>query len=327
MDINAAFDKLQQNVNASPEAVTEARRRRDLFRGTFGSEDDVEETVPSGSFARGSQNDPINDVDIIVVYDETEHEGWGTPGPSAEEALTHVQDRVKALLGVSEGSVSKEVRLTRGQNHSVKCWLDDPDAKLAFTVDVTPALRVDEETLLIPEKNSSCWIQTAPEHLNRVIAERHTDWNKFVGQVRVVKRWGADQQTEMKSLLLEVLALHHLPKETRSKALARFFAAGASAVLSPVEDPAGLCGEIQPDLDRDAAARHFTKASEAAWRAVEAEDRGETDRAACLWSSIFGDIFPEPPGGCSNGNGAKAVGGAAASVHRRPIRDAPQGGQ
>jgi hypothetical protein len=327
VDIDAAFDELQTEVNAPPESVTEARRRRDLFRDAFGGEGDVTETLPSGSLARGSQKDPINDVDVIIVFDGNDHPDWGLPGSSAGEALDHVQQRVHELLGETDGSFAKEVRLAQARNHAVKCWLDDPEVEGAFTVDVTPALRQREEVLLIPEKGSSRWIETAPEFLIRLVAERHGHWNRFVPLARDLKRWGADQNTEMKSLLLEVLALHHLPEEERPKALARFFAAAANAVLLPVEDPAGLCGEIQPDLDRAAAAQHLTKAAEAAWRAVEAEARGDTDEAACLWRSIFGDIFPEPDGGCGNGAAAAAAGAAAVAVvrPRRPVRDAPQG--
>lgn len=326
MDIEKAFDELQTEVNAPPEAVKEARRRRDLFQDAFRGEHDVGETLPSGSLARGSQKDPINDVDVIIVFDEGAHPDWGLPGASAGSALDHVQERVHELLGATDGSFAKEVRLARTRNHSVKCWLDDPEDEGAFTVDVTPALRRRDEVVLIPEKESSKWIETAPEFLIRIVAERHARWNRFVPLVRDLKRWGADQKTDMKPLMLEVLAFHHLPEETRPKALARFFAAAATAVLAPVLDPVGLCGEIQPDLDRVAAAQHLTKAAEAAWRAVEAEARGDTDEAACLWRAIFGDIFPEPPGGCGNGTAA-AAGAAAVTVARprRPVRDAPQG--
>lgn len=329
MDLDKAFDDLQRAVNATPEAVKEARRRRDLFLDALGAEEDVVETVPSGSLARGSQKDPIHDVDVIIAYDAVEHPGWGVPGASASDALDHVQERVHALLGVSEGSFAKEVRLAKTRNHSVKCWLDDPEEDDAFTVDVTPALRQQGERLLIPEKQSSAWVSTAPELLIRLVAARHSSWNRFVPLVRDLKRWGADRQTEMKSLLLEVLALHHLPEGERPESLARFFTAGATAVLEPVEDPAGLCGEIQPDLDRLAAAQEFMNAAESAWRAVEAEARGDTDHAACLWRTIFDDIFPEPEGGCGDGGTGGAAGAAVAAITiprpRRPVRDAPQG--
>jgi hypothetical protein len=326
MDLSKAFDDLQTVVNAPPESVRKARRRRDLFRDAFGGDDDVTESVPSGSPARGSQKDPIHDVDVIIVFDPEAHPDWGTPGPSAGAALDHVQSRVHDLLGETDGTFAKEVRLAQPRNHSVKCWLDDPEVEGAFTVDVTPALRQEGQTLLIPEKNSNRWIQTAPEYLIQLVADRHSSWSLFVPLVRDLKRWGADQKTDITSLLLEVLALDHLPEAERPQALAQFFAAAANGVLLPVEDPAGLCGEIQPELDRMAAAQHLTKAAEAAWRAVEAEGRGDTDRAACLWRTVFGDIFPEPPGGCGNGTALAAGAAAATSVRpRRRVRDAPQG--
>jgi Second Messenger Oligonucleotide or Dinucleotide Synthetase domain len=327
MDIDEAFNDLQKEVNAPQSAVDEAQRRRNLFIDAFKGDEGVNERRPSGSLARGSQKDPIHDVDVILVYDGETFPTWGSPGDSAEDALRHVQQRVKALLGESDGSFAKKVRRTEVRNHTVKCWLDDPTVKGAFTVDVTPALRLGEMLLSIPERESREWIDTAPEYLIRVVKERHAEWNRFVGLVRVIKRWGSDRPTEMKSLLLEVLALHHLPKDDRPKALAKFFAAGAAAVLLPVEDPAKVCGEIQPDLDRQAASDDFSRAAEAAWRAVEAEARGETERAACLWRDVFGSIFPEPPGGCSNGGGPVVAGAAAVTVlrRRRPVREAPQG--
>jgi hypothetical protein len=327
MDIDAAFDTLQQNVNAPPEAVEEARRRRDIFCEAFSGDDDVTECVHSGSLARGSQYDPINDVDEIIVFEQEAHPDWGKPGPSAGEALDHASGRVNELLGATNGTHAKEVRLAQSRNHCVKCFLDDPEDPDAFTVDVTPALRETDGTLLIPEKANSKWIQTDPEDLIERVRERHAAWNRFVGLVRCLKRWAADQPSEMKSLLIEVLAIDHLPVDTRQRALARYFTSAAQAVLMSVDDPAGFCGEIQPDLDRQAASQDLTKAAEAAWRAVEAEDRGDTDEAACLWRSIFGEIFPEPRGGCGNGRGRGAAAVAAIPARpRRPVRDAPQGG-
>jgi hypothetical protein len=329
VDIDAAFVTLQHNVNASTEAVKEARHRRNLFCDAFSGDEDVTECVHSGSLARGSQKDPINDVDEIIVFDQEQHQDWGQPGPSAGEALDHVRERVNVLLGATSGTHARKVRLAQPRNHSVKCFLDDPDDPDAFTVDVTPALRQADGTLLIPEKANERWINTDPEDLIERVRARHAEWNRFVGLVRCLKRWATDQPTEMKSLLIEVLALEHLPvEETRQKALARYFTAASQAVLLPVEDPAGLCGEIQPDLDRQAASQDLVRAAEAAWRAVEAEERDDTDEAACLWRSIFGDIFPSPPGGCGNGRRRAAAAAAVIPARpRRPVRDAPQGGK
>ena len=73
MGLNDAFDKLQGTADADPEQVKEARRRRDLFRNAFKKEADVVEVVPSGSLARSTQREPINDVDVIIVFKASEH--------------------------------------------------------------------------------------------------------------------------------------------------------------------------------------------------------------------------------------------------------------
>ena len=149
--------------------------------------------------------------------------------------------------------------------------------------------------------------------------------------VRVLKLWKDVQDTSLKSLTVEVLALTQLSVESnRPLALQRFFTAAEQAIELPIEDPAGLCGPTQSELDRDRARAAITAAAKASWEAVVAQEQGETDHAACLWWSIFGEAFPQPPGGCppKKAKTSGLVGAAAAgvgSVRPRPIRDAPQG--
>lgn len=335
MDINKAFDDLQREADAAPDQVQEARRRRDVFRSAFTGEDEVEEVVASGSLARSTQREPINDVDLVIVFDAAEQPEWGAPGSSAGDALTYLGQRVNALLGITNGEFAREVRLARPGNHAVKCFLDDPEAESPFTVDVMPALRQADGTLLVPEKASDCWILTNPEFLIARVAERQADWSRFRPLVRVLKLWNDDHDTTMKSLTMEVLALEQMREESsRPRALQRFLTAAEHAIDYPIEDPAGLCGPTQSDLDRTRARTELSAAAKASWEAVVAQDEGETDRAACLWHSVFGDAFPEPPGGCAAeeakargiGAGTATVGAVGVgTVRPRPIRDAPQG--
>jgi hypothetical protein len=324
VELDTAFDQHQTAVNADPAAVKEGRRRRDLFKEALAPEDDVTETFPSGSLARGSQIDPINDVDFVAVYDPEAHPDWGSPGTSAEDALRYVGSQVNRLLGSTNGTVAKEVRLASPRNHAVKCFLDDPDDPAAFTVDVMPALRRADGTLLIPERRSRRWVPANPQDLIRRVAARHAAWNQFVRLVRVLKHWNMSEKAGMKSLVVEVLALHHLPVARRPEALQQFFTAAAVAVGLPVTDPAGLCGEIQPDLDRAHARTCLQAAADVAWQARAAEARGDTDEAICLWRRVLGPEFPEPPAGCESAAGG-SVAAPAVLVRPRPVRDAPQG--
>lgn len=338
MNLDTAFDTHQGVVNAGPESVREARRRRNVFCDAFGKLAEVEETLPSGSLARGTQRDPIHDVDLIIVFNADEHPDWDNGSGSAEAALEYTRGLVTQLLGVSGGSFAQEVRLTHLRNHVVKCFLDDPEDPLAFVVEVMPALRpVAGGPLRIPEKHDDQWVTADPEYLIREVAQRHSEWRYFAPMIRTIKKWKDVSGLEMKSLTAEVLGLDCLPRPeagdtlSRPTALARFFTSAATAVMSGVRDPAGWCGEIQPDLDRYAVSAASLEAADIAARTLDAEKRGDYDTAVCLWRSAFGADFPEPPSGCPGARaGDFAVPAAAAVIAapallRRPVRDAPQG--
>ena len=327
MKVNTAFNTYQTTVNADPEQVREAKARRDLFRDAFEPEDDIVEVRPSGSLARGTQHDPIKDVDTILVYNAATKPDWGQPGDSAEDALDYVRDHVRGLLG-SEGSFKPEqVRLASPRDHAVKCFLDDPDAESPFTVDAMPALRQPDGTLLVPEVHSRDWILTNPGYLIDLALDAHAQGGIYAPLVRVLKRWRKRSGTHVKSLLIEVLALECLPTTgERSAALASFFTAAAVRINDPVCDPAELCGPIQPDLDVVALRTALEEAADTAARARQHERWEQDDVAVRLWGDIFGPDFPKPPnsGGGGSGNGS-GPGGVPIDIPKRSVRDINQG--
>jgi len=326
MGINDAFDELQGAVNADIGQVKVARERRDIFKKALLSEPDVLETFGSGSLSRSTQLKPIHDVDIVVVYDAAAHPGWGEPGDSAGDALTHASGQIHRLLGQTFGTVAHEVRLADPRDHAVKCFLDDKDEDEAFTVDVMPALRQSDGTLLIPETRTKRWIPANPEYLIRKVAEHQGQWEHFRPLVRVLKDWrhSAPVQGRIKSLVMEVLALQCMPKEgSRADGLKMFFTSAAARVSEGIVDPAGLCGEIQPDLDYDGLCDAFADAADLADRACAAAAAGDTDGALRLWQDIFGDEFPAPAK--SKITGTPALITAPALITPRPVKDAPQG--
>lgn len=324
MGIDEAFDALQKAVNEDIGKTGLARKRRDLFKTALLSEPDVLETFGSGSLSRSTQLKPIHDVDIIAVYDQAEQPEWGSEGPSAEDALEHIRDQVNRLLSESNGTHDNVVRHTLLRNHAVKCFLDDPDDPDAFTVDVMPVLRQDG-ALLIPEELNTRWVPADPEYLIEKVADHQRDWSHFRPLVRVLKQWRHTVPVEgrIKSLVMEVLALNCMPRSgNRSEGLKTFFTAAAVQVNEGVWDPADLCGEIQPDLDRTGLSEALAEARDIAERACAAATEGDTDGALRLWQEIFGDDFPAP---AAPAKPASLITGTPALVTPRPIKDAPQG--
>ena len=137
--------------------------------------------------------------------------------------------------------------------------------------------------------------------------------------VRVLKRWAKTRTgVSVRSLFIEVLALECLPKMgSRQDALSSFFTAAAVRVNDPVCDPAGLCGEIQPDIDTLALRECLDEAAELASSALLHESWGQDDVAVNKWRQIFGSDFPKGDGG---GGGSNGGGGLEASARQPPAR-------
>ncbi len=319
MTVLDSFKTFQSIVNADDEQIREARRRRKIFSDALLTRDDVLEVVPSGSLARGTQLEPIHDVDLIVVFDASAHTDWGTPGESAEAALNLTRAAIHDLLGSSNGTHDQIVRLARWRNHAVKCFLDDPDDENAFHVDVMPTLRHDGH-LMAPEALSQAWIDIDPEYLIRESAAKHDQWNQYAGTVRMLKWWGKAQDFKVKSLTMEVLAFNFLPTDrpNRPTALSEFFASAAFSVESGVEvsDPAGLCGPIQHDLDYELLGEALQSAAGSAAAAQRNAANSNQAAATASWAEIFGDDFPVL---------AAAAAGETQVAEPRPVRDSPQG--
>ncbi|MEV4348903.1 hypothetical protein AB0J83_30975 [Actinoplanes sp. NPDC049596] len=310
-------------MDAERMQVVLARARRDMFKEAFAAESDVVEVFGSGSLRRSTQLKPIHDVDLVIVYEAADHPDWGKTGDSAEEALDYTRGRVNTLLGITHGTVHQLVRLARWRNHAVKCFIDDPDDPEAFTVDAMPALRQADDTLLIPEALSGTWVTADPEDLIRRVEEHQKDWAYFRPIVRVLKEWRRSVKVDgkIKSLVMEVLALECLPRSgNRADALKTFFTAAAVRVNTPIEDPAGHCGVVQPDLDTVGLRTALEEASEIAARACAHAAAGDTDDALRAWQEIFGEDFPAP----EKKKVSPAV-TAPAFIRPRPIKDAPQG--
>lgn len=327
MSLDEAFDEYQKTVDADPTQVTEARDRRDVFKAALGAEAEVAEVWGSGSLRRSTHTGPtIHDLDLVVVFDQVMYPDWGQPGNNtAAESLDVLHDKIVKLLGNS-GTEAELVRLASPRRHAVKCFIDIPGDPEGFTVDAMPALN-HNGALLIPVKtdaDTSEWMASDPQHLVREIARRSGEWDYFLRMVRVVKKWRkrAEVESEVKSLVMEVLALHHLPTNTsRPDALRRFFTAAATAVATaPVTDPANLCGEIQPDLDRVGLHDSLLNAADLADQACDAAANGYTDDAKKLWREVFGNDFPAPKGKANVGPTLLVP-----AVVKRPIKDAPQG--
>lgn len=318
MTVLESFAELQRVVDADPTIVATARERRDIFKSALVSAADVQTVWGSGSLARSTQLQPVHDVDLVVEFDADQHLDWGQPGDSAEEAIERCRDLVTEMLSLNGGTKAQLVRQvnTAERNRAAKCFIDDPGDENAFTVDVMPALRLDSG-ILIPSKRDRRWQVANPGFLIAEVASRQSEWSSFRPLVRLLKYWSRQHKSEagrVKSLVMEVLALDCLEYAgNRPAALKDFFERAAVHSLY-IEDPAKLCGVIQPDLDTAGLRRALEDAADASAQAAKAVVDNNQPAAARHWQKVFGTAFPLVlPAGVTSDPGP------------RPIRDSPQG--
>ena len=142
--------------------------------------------------------------------------------------------------------------------------------------------------------------------------------------VRLLKQWrhSVSVKGRIKSLVMEVLALECMPRSgSRPAALRAFFTAAAVRVNTPIKDPAGHCGLIQPDLDVVGLRDALEEAAEIAAQACAAAANGHTNEALRAWQQILGADFPAP---AASKKVAPAVTGPSL-ITPRLVKDAPQG--
>ncbi len=309
MESDEAFRRFGGAIESDPLGVLLAKWRWDAFTAPLRRLPDVVEVIPSGSLARGTHVGDIHDVDLIAVFDSSDHPDWGHDEVSVQAALEHLQtgllEQMHPLRG-AEGSLLQETELG---NHVVRC---DGVSLGPFQgmfpasppVDVMPAIR-EGSHLRVPERVTNRWIDVDPDKLIRLVAERQREWRYFKEVVHMVKIWAERNSLNMRSVAIEVLVLKYCPRprvfQTLScgEAVARFFEAAAKADITSLNDPAGRCGEIDPGMNyralRDALENGAKLAREAmdAELAWESPHPGETvPRPDDCWRRLFGRKYP-----------------------------------
>ena len=286
MESDDGFRSFSRAIESDPIGVLLAKWRRDAFIKKLVDLPDVDEVIESGSLARGTQIGPVHDVDLIVVFDSSQHPDYGIKDrsgkavESAQAAMTHLEkelgEQLHPWLGAREGALKE----TEQRSHVVTCYAGWTEAlaevvPMAPPVDVMPAVR-EGSHLLIPERGTG-WIDVDPEKFMRQVEQRQREWKYFKEVVGMVKAWAGQNDLDMRNLAIEVMVLKYCPRpglfETLScgEAVARFFEAAAKAHITSLRDPAGRCGEIDPGIDYSKLRAALNQAAGLARQAMDAE--------------------------------------------------------
>ena len=122
MDIERCVRRTSEGRGRRPGAGQGGAPPPRPVQDAFDGEDDVvEDVIASGSLARSTQREPINDVDVIIVFDAEPAPRLGRNRARAPRRRSkYTGKRVNALLGATqrdlrEGGPAREAGQPRGE--------------------------------------------------------------------------------------------------------------------------------------------------------------------------------------------------------------------
>jgi hypothetical protein len=281
-----AFDEFDQKIQPTEIQKETTKARRDavsaILRELFDSKSSMvlRKTRLIGSAGRGTIIRPIDDIDLLAIFDNTD---------GIFEQYRH--DSKKFLYRIRDGLARNySVKVIGARGQAVRLFYTQ-----APHVDIAPVFSWQGGGYALP-KGDGTWLTTDPDKQDAWLAERNEALGYHLRPLqRFVKRWNREHSRRLKTFHLEVVtaaSFGSLGSNYRVDSL-RFFE-WAGKHLS-VQDPAGHSGDLSSYLTSTARSEVRTSlisAHERASRAVEAESNGNYPEALRLWRIVFGDEFP-----------------------------------
>ncbi|MBY0495024.1 MAG: hypothetical protein K2Y23_12500 [Cyanobacteria bacterium] len=288
MELASDFKALVSSIEPTDQHVANAKAAHETVRQQLRTDSEFKEahkeTFLSGSYARHTAINDINDVDVICIIDV--------------DRLITAPD---VVLAWTQSVLAKYYKETKRQGRSVGV-----QAAKGVWLDIVPATPIaeDDGPLWIPDREAKVWVATHP----RGQIKAATDKNKatsgyYVQVVKLMKYWRDQLPAEAckpKSYILESL-VH------RTIGLPSTHAVGVVNVLEGIETSYGAyrgTGRVPSIPDPGYASVNVSKhwepsdftafmnqvktAAVTARKALNSQDEGESRK---LWRQLFGSRF------------------------------------
>jgi hypothetical protein len=288
MAVLTSFETFRKALEIDPGTLACARDLHETARAALRDLPGWKRDFLSGSYARNTRLDPLNDIDIVVVVEDTSV--WDN---DPDAAVTAAGETVRPEF--------PGCRIRKGA-HAAKVMPKDPPIE-GVHLDVVVAREAGWGTVLeISEREPEAkWRLSDPEAHASALSLANVAWKqRLVPLIKQIKHWNRTTSGEaLKSFHVEALALRvfvgagDLPAP---EMVQRFFQDAKAMILTPTSSPAvpdGFVDGGMPPEERSAHAARLSKASKAADDAIAA---ATTDEAAAedIWHGLFGDPFPKP---------------------------------
>ena len=242
------------------------------------------DTFLSGSYARRTAINDINDVDVICVVD-----------------IDHTVTAPEVVLVWLQGILGKYYNEPRPQGRSVGA-----KAAKGVWLDIVPATLVsaDDGPLWIPDRDAKQWVQTHPKgQIAAGINKNKITNGYFVQTVKLLKSWRDRLPTEscrLKSYILETL-IHETIGNPSSHAAAivnvlegieRTYGAWRNTNVVPaIYDPGYSTINVAKRWPASEFNDFMTQVKSAAATARSALNSSDESESRKLWRQLFGSKF------------------------------------
>ena len=288
MELAADFKAFLVSIQPGNTDVSDAKAAHEKVREQLRTDEEFKEahkdTFLSGSYARHTAINDINDVDVICVID-------------IDKSITEPA----VVLAWTQSILTKYYKQTKRQGRSVGA-----QAAKGVWLDIVPAAPVttDDEPLWIPDREAKQWVQTHPKGQIQAAKDKNkTTEGYYVQVVKLMKCWRDRLPTELcrvKSYILESLV--HCTMGAPSS-----HAVGIVNVLEGIESSYGVYRDLgamptisDPGLSSVNVAKHWTvdefkafmsQVKTAASTARKALDSTDESESRNLWRQVFGSKF------------------------------------
>lgn len=270
--------------------------------------------IPSGSFARGTKTRPLDDVDLLLIFDGydtridwTDHGTYhlysGPLNPLSVLAVDHVVNSTRLLFGLRK-HIEKLPHYRRSEVAKSLQVVNVNLASAPWAFDIAPAIPIDlrpgDRVFAIPDGHGEWILTNPPFDANRLSRIDRDHLSLVRPAIRLIKYWNGNLRFgRLNSYYLETLALKvfaaSIPMRTVPEYVARFFEAAELYLMEPCPDPKGLGGPLDAKvtiLDKRRFLFALRKASGDAARAIEVERMGHAHLANARWRAVFGKEYP-----------------------------------